>query len=145
MMDNKQLGILNSLVTYAAENVPGGLSSEETDVARLVGEWARGLTRPEEEQVFDHQLVFAGTGNVIEVVANQWAKRGWQVVGVVPPTKRGDGNLLLFAKPKNDVRTQQIRLEVDLEKIFHEAAGTLACDAGELLKMIQEIEHEHTS
>jgi hypothetical protein len=39
-MEPKQVAILNSLVTYAAENVPGGLSSEETEVAQIVGRWA---------------------------------------------------------------------------------------------------------
>lgn len=36
-MTSKQLVILNSLVTFAAENVPGGLSPEEREVARIVG------------------------------------------------------------------------------------------------------------
>jgi hypothetical protein len=36
-MTPQQVGILNSLVTFAAENVPGGLSDEEAEVARIVG------------------------------------------------------------------------------------------------------------
>lgn len=39
-MTPHQLSILNALVTYTAENVPGGLSSEERIVARIVGRWA---------------------------------------------------------------------------------------------------------
>lgn len=39
-LTDEQQGILNSLVTYAAENVPGGLSDREQVVARIVGEWA---------------------------------------------------------------------------------------------------------
>lgn len=38
-MTSQQLAILNSLVTYAAENVPGGLSEDESKVARIVGKW----------------------------------------------------------------------------------------------------------
>jgi hypothetical protein len=34
---SKQLSILNSLVTFAAENIPGGLSEDEREVARIVG------------------------------------------------------------------------------------------------------------
>lgn len=38
-MTTKQLGILNSLVTFAAENVPGGLSEDEREVAKIAGQW----------------------------------------------------------------------------------------------------------
>lgn len=38
-MDRRDIGILNSLVTYAAENVPGGLNSDERAIARIVGIW----------------------------------------------------------------------------------------------------------
>lgn len=37
-MTTKQLGHLNALVTFAAENVPGGLSKDERQVAKVVGE-----------------------------------------------------------------------------------------------------------
>lgn len=51
-MTSQQLAILNSLVTYAAENVPGGLSAEEQEVARIVGAAAllSGFEAPSEEQ-----------------------------------------------------------------------------------------------
>ena len=39
-MTVRQIGILNSLVTFAAEHVPGGLSGDEREVARLVGKAA---------------------------------------------------------------------------------------------------------
>lgn len=39
-MTPKQLAILNALVTYTAENVPGGLHDDERAVARVVGRWA---------------------------------------------------------------------------------------------------------
>jgi len=39
-MTSEQLAILNSLVTYAAENIPGGLSVDEREVAKIVGRWA---------------------------------------------------------------------------------------------------------
>lgn len=38
-MTNKDLSTLNSLVTFAAENIPGGLNSDEQAVARMVGIW----------------------------------------------------------------------------------------------------------
>lgn len=40
-MTIKQVSILNSLVTFAAENVPGDLSKDEREVAQIVGKWAR--------------------------------------------------------------------------------------------------------
>lgn len=39
-MKPDKLAILNSLVTFAAENVPGGLSEDEKAVALIVGSWA---------------------------------------------------------------------------------------------------------
>lgn len=39
-MNRQQLSILNSLVTFAAEHIPGGLSEKEQEVAQIVGEWA---------------------------------------------------------------------------------------------------------
>lgn len=47
-MTQHELAILNSLVTFAAENVPGGLTSEETEVAKIVGRWVLDgvLVRP---------------------------------------------------------------------------------------------------
>lgn len=36
-MTAQQTAILNSLVTFAAEHVPGGLSDDEREVAQLVG------------------------------------------------------------------------------------------------------------
>lgn len=41
-MTTQQVAILNSLVTFAAEHIPGGLSAEEREVAQIVGEWATG-------------------------------------------------------------------------------------------------------
>lgn len=38
-MDARQLSILNALVTYAAEHMPGGLSADEREVAQIVGRW----------------------------------------------------------------------------------------------------------
>lgn len=38
-MTSRELSILNSLVTFAAENIPGGLSSEEHEVAFQVACW----------------------------------------------------------------------------------------------------------
>ena len=39
-MTPQQLAILNALVTFAAEHIPGGLSEDEREVAKIVGEWA---------------------------------------------------------------------------------------------------------
>lgn len=144
-MDTKQLAILNSLVTFAAENVPGGLSPEETDIARLVGGWARGWIAPEEEQVYEYKIQNASSGpsGLMSDVANQWAKHGWRVVAVVSDTRPGYAHSFVLERPKNDIRTEVIKLEVDLEKIFYEASGALPNDAGGLLNLIREIEKKH--
>lgn len=38
-MNLREISTLNSLVTYAAENIPGGLNSTEEKVAKMVGAW----------------------------------------------------------------------------------------------------------
>lgn len=38
-MMQRDLETLNSLVTFAAENIPGGLNTDEQAVARMVGIW----------------------------------------------------------------------------------------------------------
>lgn len=40
-MTSREVGILNSLVTFAAENIPGGLSTEEHEVAFQVALWTQ--------------------------------------------------------------------------------------------------------
>ena len=39
-MTEGSVAILNSLVTFAAENIPGGLSDDEAEVARIIGKAA---------------------------------------------------------------------------------------------------------
>src|SRR4051812_2926430 len=39
-MTTREIRILNSLVTYTAEHVPGGLTADEREVAQIVGQWA---------------------------------------------------------------------------------------------------------
>lgn len=39
-MTAQEVSTLNALVTFAAENMPGGLSHDEQEVARIVGTWA---------------------------------------------------------------------------------------------------------
>lgn len=38
-MTKRDLSVLNSLVTFAAENIPGGLKTDEQAVAKMVGIW----------------------------------------------------------------------------------------------------------
>jgi hypothetical protein len=38
-MNYREIAILNSLVTYAAENIPGGLKEREAEIAKIVGDW----------------------------------------------------------------------------------------------------------
>lgn len=39
-MTDDEVATLNALVTYAAENIPGGLTTGERTVAKKVGGWA---------------------------------------------------------------------------------------------------------
>jgi hypothetical protein len=40
-MTSREIGILNSMITFAAENIPGGLSTEEHEVAFQVATWVQ--------------------------------------------------------------------------------------------------------
>lgn len=61
-MTSEQLGILNALVTYAAEHIPGGLSVDEREVAKIVGGWALNgrVTETIDNRIWA-QPVFTGT------------------------------------------------------------------------------------
>lgn len=95
-MTSKRLAILNSLVTFAAENVPGGLSADEREVAQIVGRWARGWTG---EKEFDYKTVNPTHFSSIEEAANSWAERGWRVVAVNSDNRPGYANSLILERP----------------------------------------------
>lgn len=77
-MDAKQVAILNSLVTFAAEHIQGGLSEDEREVAQMVGRWALGVP----QKTHDYKVVnFTVYGHTLEYVANLFAEMGWRVVG----------------------------------------------------------------
>jgi hypothetical protein len=62
-MTTQQLSILNSLVTFAAEHMPGGLSEDEREVAQIVGNWVLiGMVVEEVER-----LHVKGSGSSAEV------------------------------------------------------------------------------
>lgn len=77
-MTPKQIAILNSLVTYAAENVSGGLSDDEREVAQLVGRWALG--EAEAVQTHNYTVINVSLYGKAEDAANWFAKMGWRVV-----------------------------------------------------------------
>jgi hypothetical protein len=91
-LTTQQLSILNSLVTYAAENIPGGLDEDEQAVAQIVGNWSLGLLGKKE---YDYLVInptrdldvrdFSSTEESI----NSWAERGWRVVGTAPSSLSG--------------------------------------------------------
>lgn len=62
-MDARQFAILNALVTFAAENVPGGLTPEEQEVARIVGFAAQ-------------EMANQGVANVTNINATRLGLRG---------------------------------------------------------------------
>lgn len=56
-MEARDLSILNALVTFAAENIPGGLGADEQRVAKMVGEWALD---PEPISQIRYRPIFSG-------------------------------------------------------------------------------------
>lgn len=47
----------------------------------------------------DYKIVNASTGSTMEDVANQWAKHGWRVVGVVSDTRPGYAHAFVLERP----------------------------------------------
>lgn len=103
-MTSKQLAILNSLVTYAAENVPGGLSEDEREVAKIVGVAALVGRDPMTteltiEREYNYKVVNSTHHKSIAEAANAWADHGWRVVGVVSDTRPGFAHSLILERP----------------------------------------------
>lgn len=97
-MTSKQLAILNALVTYAAENIPGGLGEDEREVAQIVGAaalmGAQLATRD-----YNYKSVNASLYSNIEQAANVMNEKGWRLVAVVSDTRSGYAHSLIFERP----------------------------------------------
>jgi hypothetical protein len=94
-MTAEQLGILNSLVTFAAEHIPGGLSKEEREVAQLVGSQALFA----EPQTHTYKTVNASHYKSVTAAANFYATMGWRVVGVIGSCGPGYADQLVLERP----------------------------------------------
>jgi hypothetical protein len=93
----QQVAVLNSLVTFAAENIPGGLSDEEREVAQIVGRMAvTGLPAIKE---FDYKVVNVSHYKNTEEAANAMALRGWRVVAALVAKGTGHANQLIVERP----------------------------------------------
>jgi hypothetical protein len=92
-MDPKQLVILNSLVTFAAENVPGGLNEDEQEVARLVGQMLLA------EKTHNYKVVNASHHKSVESAATDWSEMGWRVVAALASRGPGYADQLILERP----------------------------------------------
>lgn len=94
-MTSEQIATLNSLVTYAAENVPGGLSDDEREVAQMVGRWALyGSTK-----THNYKIINASHHRNTEDAANWWSQQGWRVVGAMGSRGSGYADQLILERP----------------------------------------------
>lgn len=105
MDKDKRGAILNSLVTFAAENIPGGLNEEEREVAQIVGKIANGakedISKRTAFQTHNYKVTNStswGKGNMIEAIEH-WASLGWRVVGIVSDTRPGYASSLVLERP----------------------------------------------
>lgn len=96
-MTPQQVAVLNALVTFAAENIPGGLSDEEREVAQIVGRMAAtGLPAVKE---YDYKKVNCSHYKNVEEAANAMALRGWRVVAAIGSRGAGYANELIVERP----------------------------------------------
>lgn len=93
-MTARQVAILNSLVTFAAENIR--LSEEEREVAKIVGQWALlGGRKTHDYKTVNSTL----NGGTFAEVCNYWAEMGWRVVGVISDTRSGYAHSIVLERP----------------------------------------------
>lgn len=91
-MTTKQLLVLNALVTYAAENIPGGLNAYEQEVTQIVGQLALTTDLPDitlGRKEYDYKILNPTYFPSTEEALNTWAKMGWRVVGTTPSSISG--------------------------------------------------------
>lgn len=93
-MNPHQITILNALVTYAIENIPGGASKDEYEVAQMVGQLALP-TKQYNYEVVNTSLHFSG----VYEAANAWAERGWRVVGAIGSKGPGYADQIIVERP----------------------------------------------
>lgn len=94
-MDPKQILVLNSLVTFAVETIPGGPSEKELEVAKIVGTWAlaSGI------RTHNYTVINTSHHNTIAEAANSWADRGWRVVAAIGARGAGYATALILERP----------------------------------------------
>jgi hypothetical protein len=94
-MTTQQLAVLNALVTYAVENIPGGPSPSELVVAKIVGRLTldNGTMDNDLEargsKEYNYKIINPTHHPSIETALNAWAEMGWRVVGTVPGSIAG--------------------------------------------------------
>lgn len=97
-MTPNQLAILNSLVTFAAENIPGGLAEDEREVAKIVGTAAlMGKTTAVRE--YNYKLINTSYHKTIAETAHDVAERGWRVVAAISDTRPDYAHSLILERP----------------------------------------------
>ena len=94
-MTTRQLAVLNALVTYAAENIPGGLSAEEQEVAEITGRWVLG----EAQRTHNYKVVNTSFYADVEEAANTLAEHGWRAIAVIPSKGPGYAHQLVVERP----------------------------------------------
>ena len=93
-MNQRQLSILNALVTFAAENVPGGLSPEEQEVTSIVAGWVL-----QGSKTHNYKAVNTSHYGGVEDAANACAERGWRVVGAIGARGPSYADQLILERP----------------------------------------------
>lgn len=94
-MNHKQLGILNSLLTYTTENLPGGLTDEETEVVKIVAKWSLA----EASKTHNYKIINPTFSPSTEIACNAWAEMGWRVVGVISRERPGYSDSIILERP----------------------------------------------
>lgn len=97
-MNSQQLAILNSLVTYAAENIPGGLAEDEREVAKIVGAAAL-MGKVTATREYNYKVLNASYHHTVAEAANDVAEHGWRVVAVISDTRPGHAHCLILERP----------------------------------------------
>lgn len=133
----EQLGILNSMLTFAAENIPGGLSADEQQAFQVFNRWAGG----QPFYAVDVGSTQVGVENDGEIYVDTHGERLLHAKIKAHNEARvlvGPGDVIELVKEYGPLVFMNIKITVDVENgVWVVERYTLAEDRWEVVERIE--------